>query len=760
MDAQAWFAERFTETISPDGLTKPRARQLAALITTGGYDGALLLECRREPDSGHEVLILKVLVPLGQRALVNTIEPDEPMAVLIERDDLLPHAYPLRPDFPARVPHFNVALPGQPRSLCLYETPADEVRRTYTAIGFVERIRWWLAETAYGRLHGDAQPLDPLFQQAGLTLILPPGDIEPGTLCVATRVSDRLNSPVRLVEVTQENVPRLQDEKGLHAVIFLRSQPVEHGRVRDIPFDMAHLVGVYQDIGADISDALKAALLAIYNSTHAKFLLDQPLILIIATPLMRAGGGVEAKTVRAFITQDVTSGDLAIKLGILLKEKGLWGRPLLMQPEVQDLAAVSLIPADIHEPFDRARAQLASGSPVNEAVPTALLGAGALGSQIAFFAGRGGYGFRIIVDNDYLLPHNLARHALGPEYVAWSKAVAVGRELNYLLGDGTAEAIHDDILYPSEGGRWPAALGEMRRVIDASASVPVARWLACDAVREAQAASCFLNPSGRDAVVLIEGSGRSPRLDHLEMSYYRHLVGDAGLAGHLSPGEVALYVGGCRNPSVKIPQTQVAALTGCVVEALCRRSWPDTGGIYVWRSGEGLTGITYHAFDGEPYEQAQVGEWTVWVRRGLLGEMAEARQRAGKLETGGILVGTWDRDRKIAYVVNHYDPPPDSIHEPTGFIRGTVGVYETIVDIHAKTADNLTYIGEWHTHPVGYGTQPSRDDERLLWWIHDALRWSDAPALILIVGDDGARLVLKDEADHYAEALVDGFAPA
>lgn len=124
------------------------------------------------------------------------------------------------------------------------------------------------------------------------------------------------------------------------------------------------------------------------------------------------------------------------------------------------------------------------------------------------------------------------------------------------------------------------------------------------------------------------------------------------------------------------------------------------------------------------------------------------------------MVGTWDRDRKIAYVVNHYDPPPDSIHEPTGFIRGTVGVYETIVDIHAKTADNLTYIGEWHTHPVGYGTQPSRDDERLLWWIHDALRWSDAPALILIVGDDGARLVLKDEADHYAEALVDGFAPA
>ncbi|KQT58252.1 hypothetical protein ASG52_22660 [Methylobacterium sp. Leaf456] len=754
MDVQAWFAEQFTETVSPDKLNKPRARQLAALIATGGYDGAELLECRRDLESGNEILLLRVLVPLGQRALVNDIEPEEPVAVLIGRDNLLPHAYPLRPGFPDHVPHFNVAPPDRPRSLCLYEVAAEEVRRTYTAIGFVERIRWWLAETAYGRLHGEAQPLDPLFQQTGLALIMPFSDIKPGMLYAAGRVSERTDSPVRLIVIDHQNAAQLQERQGLYAVVYLRTPPVEHGRIRDLPFDMAHLVRTYQEIGADISEVLGEALLATYIAAHVKFLLDQPLILIIETPLTRAGGGVEAKTVRAFIAHNVSAGNLAIKLGVLIKEQGIWGRPLLMQPEIQDLTSIDLIPADTHEPFDRARAQLASGYPIIEAVPTALLGAGALGSQIALIAGRGGYGCRIIIDNDYLFPHNLARHGLGPEYIGWSKAVAVCRELNGLLGDDTVEAIHDDILSPSGESRWPAALGDVQRVIDASASVPVARWLACDAEREAQAASCFLSPSGRDAVVLLEGEARSPRLDHLEMSYYRHLVGNAGLAGHLSAGEIALYVGGCRNPSVRIPQTQVAALTGSVVEALCRRPWPSTGGIYLWRSSEGLTGIAYHAFEGEPFEQVQVGEWTVWVRRGLLHEVAEARERAGRLETGGILVGTCDRDRKIIYVVSHYDPPPDSTHELTGFVRGTVGVYQTIVDVQARTADNLTYIGEWHTHPPGCGTRPSRDDEKLLWWIHEALRWSDAPALILIAGDDGYRLVLRDSAEQHFEGLI------
>ena len=142
------------------------------------------------------------------------------------------------------------------------------------------------------------------------------------------------------------------------------------------------------------------------------------------------------------------------------------------------------------------------------------------------------------------------------------------------------------------------------------------------------------------------------------------------------------------------------------------------------------------------------------VRKPLLVDVKSARAKVGSVETGGILAGTWDRDRKIIYVAGHFDPPPDSKHEPTGFVRGTVGVFRTITQVENTTVGNLTYIGEWHTHPPGHISQPSSDDRKLLRWVHDALQWSDAPALVLIAGDDGFRIVLLDEGKQYSECLI------
>lgn len=757
MDVLAWFTDRYTETVAPEDLRQPRARQLAALLRSNSYNGAHLGECRREPTSGHEILLLQVSVPLGQRTTINAVEPEEPVAVLVGRPELLPHVYPLRAGFPTRVPHFNVAQRDQPRSLCLYEAPSEDVRRTYTALGFIERVRWWFGETAYGRLHGDAQPLDPLFQRGGVSLILPRDEIQPDTLWAAARVCEQDNSPVQLVRVTPATAARFANLQGLYATAFVETGTIAHGRIQEIPFDLAQLLTAYRDSGVEIVGPLGAALLVLSRSSHARFLLDRPLILVVTTPLTRDGVAVETTTVKAFLIPETSAGDIAAALGVLIMANGMWGPPIGAAPPPGDLASIALIPADTYPCLDRAQAQLASGQVFTEPVPTVLLGAGALGSQLALIAARGGDGPWSIVDDDFLLPHNLARHGLRPEQLGQSKAIALADDLNRLLGDGTACGVHTNILHPNSGGRWLDLLDGVQRIIDTSASVPVARWLACDCQRTAPAVSCFLSPSGRDAVMLLEGAGQAPRLDHLEMTYYRQLVCDPALSGHLSSAEVALYVGGCRNPSVKIPQTRVAALACCLVEAVCRQDWPASGRIGIWRSADRLAGITYLALASEPFEQITVGDWTVWVRCGLLHEVSEARQRAGACETGGILVGSWDRDRRIAYIVSHYDPPPDSMHEPNGFVRGVVGVFETITKVHAKTAENLTYIGEWHTHPSGCGTQPSPLDEKLLWWVHDALQWSDAPALILIAGDDGFRIALQNTPTSYDEALLTTF---
>ena len=59
---------------------------------------------------------------------------------------------------------------------------------------------------------------------------------------------------------------------------------------------------------------------------------------------------------------------------------------------------------------------------------------------------------------------------------------------------------------------------------------------------------------------------------------------------------------------------------------------------------------------------------------GFLDKVYAARIKKLPNETGGILVGTYDMQRKIVYVVDCLLAPPDSEEWPTGFIRGFQGL--------------------------------------------------------------------------------------
>ena len=278
-------------------------------------------------------------------------------------------------------------------------------------------------------------------------------------------------------------------------------------------------------------------------------------------------------------------------------------------------------------------------------------------------------------------------------------------------------------------------------VIDASASVPVARWLACVSHHAAPTASVFLNPAGDDLVVLREGEGRTPRLDHLEMTYYALLASDPLLVGHLRGSGSILPSGGCRNPSVQLPQTQVAASAAAAVEELFGPANARTAGVTIWRRTPESV-VRLHA-RGERFAEVELGGWRIAVRHSITGQIAAARAIAGELETGGILVGGWDRQLRRAWVVDYLDPPPDSEHSRTGFVRGSVGVHQTLDHVETSTAVNLTYVGEWHTHPPGHRSAPSEDDRLLMRWIGDVVSFSDVPPLMIIAGEDGVRLMLS-----------------
>ena len=78
-----------------------------------------------------------------------------------------------------------------------------------------------------------------------------------------------------------------------------------------------------------------------------------------------------------------------------------------------------------------------------------------------------------------------------------------------------------------------------------------------------------------------------------------------------------------------------------------------------------------------------------------------------------------------------------------------MGVYQTLKSVEQRTAQNLTYVGEWHTHPPGYTSRPSHDDRTLLRWIEDVLVFLDVPPLMMIAGRDGLRLLLGESGEEY-----------
>ena len=89
----------------------------------------------------------------------------------------------------------------------------------------------------------------------------------------------------------------------------------------------------------------------------------------------------------------------------------------------------------------------------------------------------------------------------------------------------------------------------------------------------------------------------------------------------------------------------------------------------------------------------------------------------------------------------------------TYFDRGARGVQEAIADVERTTMRHITYIGEWHTHPAGSTSAPSSLDRTLLNWVADLRQLFLMPGLLLILGDDGLRVVVE-KAGQVEESIL------
>lgn len=707
-------------------LVTAKARGVVSLIESGRFNYFRVVETRRT--SGADVVVVDVEpeVPQHPAALIHRVE--RLACVLFDGDGAMPLTLSLRSDFP-EVPHLNLVDALSWPSLCLFDEPYQELRGRWTAALYLRRIHEWLSLTSQGALHADDQALEPFLPPDVPEVVIPSDLFGDGQTDRETLVGYAVDDARPVYFVRRRSASSVSDSAPTIDALALLCEPQVHGIIRHRPRALDELHELAATAGRDLRGLLRDHLRS--RRDDQAFEPGGGLLLLLFVPLLRASDGeIERTEVWAFMVAPV--GEVGARLG-------LWevsGGQLLPLIPPQDLPGAD-IEVELLRPvrgFSRGGAAALNGVEP-DARRVVAIGAGALGSQVVANLVRSGFGRWDLVDDDVLMPHNTARHALTPTATGFSKVNALAVVLNAFFDDEEiARGVVENVL--SGGAGVAQVVSDADLVLDFSASVPAARWIGIDGPGAARRMSLFLNPDGSDLVLLVEDSERQVRLDDLEMQYYRAVLTHSEFEHHLRPdGTRVRYGRSCRDVTSDMPQYRVGMYAGIGAGAVHDAARSNDASIRLWLANE--SGVNAHTISVKSPMVRDGGGWMVRTDAGVVAKLMSLRSDRLPNETGGVLVGHHDLQRRIIYVADALPSPPDSEEWPVAYIRGSKGLTRQLDEIQARTGNMVTYVGEWHSHPERHSTRPSSDDCLVGLWIAEHMDMEERPAFMAIVGDNG-----------------------
>ena len=257
--------------------------------------------------------------------------------------------------------------------------------------------------------------------------------------------------------------------------------------------------------------------------------------------------------------------------------------------------------------------------------------------------------------------------------------------------------------------------------------------------------SAFLNQRGDESVLLVEDAGRKTDLFWLESEYMRAVAFDDNMLGHFDNVEAVghRYGNGCRDISATVPQDGIALHAGLLSHRIRQLSSKFLAAVVVSRWSRDTGAVSVVNVTVMAPIVVEIAGWRILLHPDVMNALT--RQRAKNLpnETGGILVGIVDRTQRSLAVLGMMPAPPDSDAWPTSFVRGSNGLAAAISKITKRTLGNVTYVGEWHSHPDGYGATPSVPDIAAVDICTPNTHADGLPTLMLIVAEKEARIVMK-----------------
>lgn len=660
---------------------------------------------------------------------------------IIVLDNLLPEVL-CRKDFPV-VPHLNVHLDGA-KSLCLFDVPFREIEYMFNASMFIRRIVYWFEKTARGELHQSDQPLEPFFPYVNDYMIMTYNN---GIPFFRYKTIESSNGDIffetPLKDTTVENLAIRLD--------ISISKVYTENIINKIPETLGDLDSAFNEKIVD--KIIEISLLTwnikqnqklyktLFNQSE-KILKNCPVFLVVEISLARdKESDPEQWTTKIFKLEGSLLSFL-ISCGYCVRN----GKIVKSTP-TEEYRKIKLKPFEALLNFDKKYARRLNNIAIKEDNKFIQIGLGALGSQIANNCIREGYGIWTFIDPDRILPHNLARHCLFAHNIGENKAFAMKSFSEAIIMNDNppcVEKVYNANAFSSEyTQRFISDISNANLVVDTSASIAVSRFLCHTLSHNTRCVSLFMNPSGTALIMLAESADKTIKLDTLEMQYYSLLTNSNDFNQHLKSEKRVVYSSSCRNTSLTYSQDNVSIFSGIGSKEIKKLENSDEAIIKIWTIDEKDTSIHLKSEKGCMFNNYRHNDWQIKVSSALEERLYQIRTQKIPYETGGVLIGSFDYKQKICYIVDSIDSIEDSEEYPCAFVRGSKGLSKKLKDISEITIDNLSYVGEWHSHPNN-NTNQSADDKKLMDSIVDYNRTNSSPGCMIIVGETHISVYLNE----------------
>ena len=697
--------------------------------------------CIRREDN-FEIIIIDIEVSRPQRIKID-IDFIEPIAIIVSTNNVrIPEVLALRKDFPKDLIHTNIRDKPYPVSLCIYEEDSYELALKWTAYSFLEDVRDWFSLSATNNLHSLDQPLEPFLSGAVGEIILPNDYFTEKFVKNFLYVHKLKDSNTYI-----GSFERINDKSEFYLGVFISLKFQIHGKINYAPQNLFQLNQLLSKDSINIIPELLNDIKNLYEVLNInKELRCCKTFLIFRVPILRQEGNEPERHDLYVFKVDKTIFEIGELLDIWEIKSDINDNiaPIICsKPNFDNLTHIPIEMLNYHIKLSPQYASLYNGINHSTHLIT-LIGTGALGSQVFSNLARMGFGNWLLIDNDKLYPHNIARHSLYLNFIGCNKALASSYLANNQILDNVpfSKAFQKSVYDLSE--EEIEEVGQSELIIDISTSISVSRYLALDLKTNTKRVSAFLNPSGTSLIILTEDTERKYRLDLLEMQYYRHLVYENCLEGHLNLEEGKIrYARGCRDITNKINQENVSIFSAICSNRIRQIVKINKPILSIWNIDNVSLEIKLHDFTPSNWEIFEISGWHIYVDTWFLEKILNHRKSRIPKETGGIIIGAYDHSRKIVYIVDSILSPTDSKEYPTAYIRGIENVQFELDSIMRKTNNALNYLGEWHSHPDNYSLSFSSDDAILFNWLCKNMDSQGLPAIMIIAGNGNVKLFVN-----------------